>query len=385
MTGITDLGADAARDSGSNGSSDGYESDYERFPTSEIDGWGKQHPVTAVRGTAVALRKLWDDDDPDRSDTAVILDDPDIVTSEAALDDSVVVLSDDEGDDFKVVNLDDDATRMPSDEMIDFDGNTFYGTVSEDFGDLSDGTIALKRGGGAGRRIASTLDVAGARAAEEQIERDEDGNITDITLDDGGFPQHNGGYIEYHPDGQDGEAPRQSRDPELRPDVEGKEVVIMIQRLDEVDPNYDGNAYWATVFANVDDDRMDELAEQYAEESEQEPDDFVTELGGTEFIRLDTTDEFEPSDDLLDDTGWIDFDGNRLDRSDADEVTALNAARVEADTGSIYVPEDMDVADVTPDGVEVETDPTEDELSSSDTITAFGAGSPDTDVEEAEA
>jgi hypothetical protein len=337
MTGITDIGASAAQESQSDNGSDNYnndEYDYERF---DLNGcaFGKAHPTTAVRGTAVALRKLFDENDPDRADVATILDDPEIVTSEETLEGSVVVQSEEEGDQFKVVNTDDDQTKVLEGMGIDFAGNTFYGDVETDFGDMD--RLALKRGGGAGRRIARTLDVAGARAAEALIERDEDGTITDMELDDDGFPAHNGGYVEYDNTGD--ELPRQSRDPELRDDVEGREIVIMIQRLAEIDPDYDGPSYWATVFANLDDERAAEVTGAYAEESDgKEPEDFVTELTisdgssdsrSVEFVRLKPTDEFEPDEDLLRDTGYISW--RRPD------IETLNEAR-EAEGFDPYEP-----------------------------------------------
>lgn len=404
MTGITDIGADAAQSSQGNGTNGDYESDYERFDLTGAN-FGMQHPTTAVRGEAVALRKLYDEDDPDRADVATMLENASIVTDDAGLDGSVVVTSTDESDQFKVVDLTDEATAILGsggkeedivavdhdeqtitvetddgqesygfDELmgIDFSGNTYYGDVQSTF-DLN-GPIALKRGGGAGRSISSTLDVDGATAAQSTIERDEDGEIVDMELADDGFPAHNGGYIEYHPDGRDGERPRQSRDPQLRDDVEGREVVVMIQRLAEVDPDYTGNAYWATVFANVDDDRQTELTEQYAEEDgDATADSFVTELGGTAFIRLQPTDTYEPDQALLDETGWISWNG--FDRSDPAEVQFLNQERLDADFGNVYVPEGMSVADAVGDAVdpdEVVLDPDDD--TPEDAITAFGAG-----------
>ena len=74
MAGITDIGAEAAEESqnSSGNDADGEQYDYERF---DLDGcsFGKQHPTTAVGGTAVALRKLYDEQDPDRADIAVML------------------------------------------------------------------------------------------------------------------------------------------------------------------------------------------------------------------------------------------------------------------------------------------------------------------------
>lgn len=338
MTGITDIGAEAAQESQEDNDNGEYESDYERF---DLDGvnFGKQHPATAVRGEAVALRKLYDEDDPDRADVAVIMSDPSVVTSEEALAETRVVNSDEEGDQFKIVNLSDEQTAAlgpggkiedPSDIEeagdlmgVDFAGNTFYGDVDTEFD--TDGQIALKRGGGAGRSITSVLDVKGGQSA--RTVEDDDG---DPVLHDGGFPQHNGGLVEYHPDGRDGERPRYARDPQIRDDVDGQDIVVMIQRLSNVDPDYEGMAYWATVFANLPDERMQELAEQYASESEdKEAGDFIAELDGDEFVRLKPTNEFEPMGDMLRDTGYIAWNRPDLD--------TLNEAR-EAEGFDPYEP-----------------------------------------------
>jgi hypothetical protein len=353
MTDITDIGADAAQESEQTSNNDGYESTYERY---DLDGvqFGKQHPASAIRGTAVGLRQMYDENDPDRADVSVMLTEPSIVTSANGLDQTRVVTSEEESDDFKVVNLADEQTAAlgpggkiddpadiddESDLMgIDFAGNTFYGDVGTTFDTDEGQEIALKRGGGAGRSITSVLDVNGGQAATTV--EDDNG---DPVLHDGGFPQHNGGLIEYHPDGRDGERPRYARDPQLRDDVEGQDVVIMIQRLSEVDPDYDGTAYWATVFADLSDaepqdstfdSRSAELAEQYASESEDKAaEDFLADLDGDTFVRLKPTTAFEPDDDLLRESGYISWQRPGLDE--------LNEAR-EAEGFDPYQPDQSD-------------------------------------------
>jgi hypothetical protein len=371
MVGITDVGAEAAQESDAN-QNQTADSGYEGFDLSGV-AFGKQHPTTAVRGTAVALRGLPPYEDSGVGNIAVIMDDPSIVTSEEPLADSVVMLSDSEGDQFKVIDTSDRATNVLEGTGVDFDGNVYYGEQSDNFGDIE--TVALKFGGAPRRRVGKTLDVSGATSAEALIERDDDGTITDIELDADGFPAHNGGYMEYDNDG-DG-TPERSRAPELRDDVEGTDVVVMIQRLDEIDPDYDGNAYWTTVFASLDDERQTELAEQYAAESDdKDPDDFITDLDGDEFIRLNPTDEFEPSESNVESTGWIQY--NTFDRTDESEVLALNEARIADGQGSLYLPDGMNIDAVTPDGVDasnVTQTPDEDDWDSeTDAVPVFGGG-----------
>lgn len=319
MPGITNIGAEAARNSQQSNDGDGdYESDWDPYEVTGLE-FAKQHPTTAVRGTAVALRYFpdWDNDEPDRGDFGVVITDPDVVLDDEDLEDTAIFESSrDVGDDFKVVNLSDEATEHLEGSGVDFDGNLFYGEPVETFGTDE---LVLKATGSSGRSIASTLDVKGATGARSIGSRDGEA----VEVHEGhGFPKHNGGLVEYHPDGRDGERPRISRHTQLRPDVEGRDVVVMLQRLAEIDEDYDGPAYWATVFADLEDERQTELAERYAEGDEADPDDFVAEVDGTEMIQLRPTSEFEPDQDLLDETGYIQW--NRVD------LDELNEARVEA-------------------------------------------------------
>jgi hypothetical protein len=342
MPSITDLGRDAAQESQENSSSGGSDdTEYERYDVSG-DAFAKQHPTTAVRGEAAVLRYFpdWSSDQPDRGYFGLVLDDPSLVTDEG-LDGSTVFMStEDSGDDYKIVNEDDDATNI-LDTGVDFSGNLFYGEQTDGF---EDDRVILKVTGSAGKSVASTLDVQGAQGA--RVERDADG---EVVLHDGGFPQHNGGLTEYHPEGRDGERPRTAvHDTELRPDVEGRDVVVMLQRLAEIDPDYDGDAYWATVLADVDDDRQDELTEQYASDSEKSAEDFTTEIDGETFVQLEPTAEFDRSEEIMRAAGTR----VQWNRPDLEE---MNRRRVE-EGFDVYLPSDddgepeMTVEEALPDG-----------------------------------
>lgn len=372
---ITEIGANSAQESSENRDANSTEEPtYDRYDLNGV-GFGKQHPPTAVRGEIVALRKLWDENDPDRSDIALILEEPSIVNDEPALENTVVALSDEQGgDDFKIANLDDENVSAVTPEgkvsdpenvedlsdIMAIEGNnySYYGDVGTDFGDLS--TIALKRGGGAGRRITSVLDVRGAVGAESMIER-ENGEIVDMELGEDGFPAHNGGLIEYD-DSEDNEMPRYARDPQLRDDVEGKEIIVMLQRLKNIDSSYSGGAFWATIFVETDEDDVGE-------------DDNTTIVDDKTFVELDTTDEFEPDEELVEATGWIEFGG--INRNDSDEIKYLNQRRVEEGFNGVYVPDGMTTDEAVPDDIDVVTDYTEDDRGDDETITPFGAGAPD--------
>jgi hypothetical protein len=325
MTGITQIGAEAASESnqGSNGDYDDDEWYDSRYDIGGLP-WANTHPTTAVRGTAKALRFFGtEEENYQRGYFGVVLQDPSVYTGEESLENTVIYQStEDGGDDFKVVNADDEQTETEKIETgVDFAGNLFYGEEVDEFGVEE---LVFKASGSAGRSIATTLDVKGAGGAHAMGAYDDE----DVELHDGGFPKHSGNLIEYHPDGRDGEQPRVARDTELRPDVEDREVIIMIQRLAEIDEDYDGPAYWATVFA------------------ESEDTEGAIDVDGTSFVQLEPTDEFEPSEDNLRTTGFISW--NRPD------VEAMNQARLDADQ-DVYVPEDATVEEVVGDDVDVES------------------------------
>lgn len=315
--GITDVGADAAQESRAQREEQSdYESDYERFDTSGM-AFVKQHPTTAVRGTANVLRYYpdWDNDQPDRGYFGVVLEDASILGADDDEDlagGAIFTNTEESGDDYKVVDLNDEETKELEGSGVDFAGNLFYGEQADGF---EEDQIVLKATGSSGRSIASTLDVKGSGSAHSVgFNNDEE-----IELHDGGFPEHSGHLIEYDPRGRDnGEMPRIARDTQLRPDVEGKEIIIMVQRQRDIDDEYEGPGYWATVMVETDDDG-----------------DF-TAADGTEFVSLGPTDEFEPDDDLVRDTGYI------LWRRVDDDV--LNEAREEAGFDP-YTPQGEDEAE----------------------------------------
>jgi len=303
---ITEIGKEAARASTSDDGSQVDDDEHERIDVSGLD-FIKLHPgPTAITGTARALRYLppapedSEYDDNDRGSAGLILDDPSIPE-----DDGLEVVSiwqasaSQGGDDFKVVNTDD-----PSVDVYDAGvsvGQMFESSEVDDFG-VDDGIVSLSTS--AGRSVARTLDVSGLANAD--VVRTDDGSPE---IQENGYPATNDALIEKFPgnDGDTYEPPRYARDPQLRPDVEGEDVVIIIQHMSNVVEDYDGNSHWATVLADLDDGRQTELAETYAEDSfydGDDPEDFIDDVNGTEMIRLAPTMEFEPDPALLRATQW---------------------------------------------------------------------------------
>lgn len=270
---ITKIGKDAASQSEPGQSND----DYERFDVSGLS-FVKSHPTTAVGGTPVALRYIPgdpDEDNLDRGFAGLILDDPFVLDDDDLEGTTIFANTKQKGDDYKAVNLDDTATERIEGAGVDFAGNLFYGEEVDAF---EEDRIVLKLTGNAGRSATCTLDVHGRGGAG--VVRDSNGNIE---LNSNGYPFYNGSLIEYSPDNDDDNytPPRFARDTQLRPDVEGKQVAFMLQRLSEIDDDYDGDSYWSTVTVRDDE--------------------------GADWEELSPTDEYDPDQDLVRATRWLEW------------------------------------------------------------------------------
>lgn len=327
MPGITDLGAQSAQESREERESDN-QSDFDpqdwydqQYDISGLS-WVKIHPTTAIRGVAKSLQTFnVEEENYQRGYYGLVLEDPSVVVDDDELEGTVIFEGTKEkGDDFKIVNADDEQTTI-IESGVDFSGNLFYG---EEVDALEDDEMVLKLSGGAGRSTALALDVKGSGGAHSVGAYEDE----DVELHDGGFPVHSGHAVEYHPDGRDGEMPRNARDFELRPDVEGKEVIVMIQRLADIDEEYDGGAYWSTVLVETED-----------------ADDAVFEIDGTAFESIEPTDEFEPSEDNIRAQGFISW--NRVD------IVDLNQARIDEGFDP-YLPNEMDREEVLPDDLDAD-------------------------------
>lgn len=243
MTGISDLGREQAEQS----QEDSQQSEWDSYdPTG--DAWARMHPTTAVTGEPVAL---WYSNPEEYTPTgAIVLRNPEVITDDEATEGTTVIRSDsDRGDDFKFVNADDEATRIMEDGDEDialFDGNEFAGELVDSV-DLDDGQhLMLKFGGSSMRQVLRRLDANGAQAAD--VRRDDDG---DVVLNNNGYPVQNRGLIEYDPqnDRDDSHFEYQvARDPVLRDDVQDGRVGVMLQRRKDLVEDYDGRAYFTTVF-----------------------------------------------------------------------------------------------------------------------------------------
>lgn len=315
---ITEIGKEAARSSSSDNDDDQSSADeYERVDVSDQD-FIKLHPgPTAIEGVARGLRYFppaaeSEYDDNDRGSAGLIIEDPAVPDDDGLESVSVYEATQERGDDFKVVNTDDD-------QIDEYDvgisvSEMFESEEVDDFG-VDEGIVTLSTS--AGRSVARTLDVRGLANAD--LIRTDDGAPE---IQDHGYPETNDALIEKNPDNDDNTylPPRYARDPQLRPDVEGQRVVILIQRMANVVDDYDGNSHWATVLADLDDDRQQELAETYADDDfydGDDPEDFLEDINGEELIQLAPTMEFEPDQALVDATQWMEWhwlDDDELDQ-----------------------------------------------------------------------
>lgn len=327
---IVDIGEEAARsasrDTADGSTGDGSGVDYERMDVTDMS-FAKVHPgPTAVAGTVTGLRLLppgeqFDDDA--RADVGIVIEDPYIPADDGLEDVAIFESTTDTGDDFKVINTEDS-------EVSVYDAGVSVGSMFE--ADQVDtfgvDTIIAKFSTGAARSIARTLDVRGLPNAD--VERDDSG--TPI-LQDNGYPSSNGGLVEKFPGNDDDTyvQPRYARDPQLRPDVAGEEVTLLVQHAANVLPDYDGNAHWATVLADLDDDRISELSETYANDPYQDGDEaeaFINDVDGVEMLELAPTMEFEPDQALQIDTEYLEWawpDDDTLERLRDEQGVTVSA------------------------------------------------------------
>ncbi len=309
---IADIGREAAQasteESDEQTATDG---EYENIDVSDAE-YIRMHPgPTAVEATITGLRyfpaftESGDLDTDARGEVYPIITDVEVPDDDSLDAVGIFESTTTTGDDYKVVNTDNDGVDV-YDVGVSV-GQMFESTQVDTFG-IEDGDIGvLKLSTGAGRSVARTLDVKGLPNAD--VSRTEDGTPD---IKDHGWPVSNNGLVETHPDNGDDfyEPPRFARDPQLRPDVAGQRVIILVQEMANVVPDYTGNAHWATVLGALDEERQMELAETYAEDSfynGDTPESFLEEFGGEQYIDLAPTAEFEPDDDLVRATTWLEW------------------------------------------------------------------------------
>lgn len=154
-------------------------------------------------------------------------------------EDTVILQTEDDTTDYRVFDLSDEQTEEIEDTGIQFGDRLYTGEVVDDIDERA--VVVVDRT--AATSVARKLDVNGATSAGMD---DETG-------------QPNGGLIEYAPDDVDAAVNRRyARNPELRDDLVGEEVGVLVSRREELDEDYaervaddDDPArpmYWYSVF-----------------------------------------------------------------------------------------------------------------------------------------
>lgn len=202
----------------------------------ELDGdepYVKMHPTTMPTGTFPAdegnpiirfPNSEYEDGRRDQGYLGLVFDDPGVyVDEEDGTDGTVILHNPDESTEYRIFNKDDDNTRVIDGEGVAFDsgqGQRIYSGEVVDEIDADRAVIVVS--GTAAVSIAKKLDVNGATNA-----------------DMGPDGQVNGGLIEYLPPDQDDDVrSRYARNPELRKELYGAEVGVMVTRRSEIDEDY---------------------------------------------------------------------------------------------------------------------------------------------------
>jgi len=161
----------------------------------------------------------------DQGYLGLVLDEPGTIADAEEGTEGTVILDVVDSNEIRVFNEDDSGTTvgrgngMEAEDLVKYGDRTYEGDVVDDFGE--DRIIAIVSGT-ASTSVAKKLDVNGAENAGMD---EETGQV-------------NGGLIEY-PNGEDAEVSRRyARNPELRAELYGAEVGVMVARREELDEEY---------------------------------------------------------------------------------------------------------------------------------------------------
>jgi len=241
----------------------------------------KSHSTTAVGGEAVALRYFPGDPDEgnlDRGFAGLVVDNPFAYTEDDEALAGTILFEKDEGETATTSSPSTWTSAQPNRSNVRW--VTFTGTGSTALKSSRSATVQSisKPAGRAGWSATCCLDVHGKGGAE--VATNDDGSMK---LNDNGYPVVVPALLEYFDNDADSYTPpRFYRDTQLRPDMEGETVLFMVQRMRDVKEDYDGDSYWSTVLHQTTDDD-----------------------GETVMTSVSPTTEFEPDEDLLRATSWL--------------------------------------------------------------------------------
>lgn len=192
-----------------------------------------QYPTTAIGGTAKQLRRCSDG----RTDGEILgleLADPYVCTADPELE-GTAIFSHTEENEFSLVNIEDDETDSLDGAVLRPDNTGFRANQVKTFGEAEEfdsdtDRVVVRLSGKEGRYVGLCLDHYGLQGTN--ISRDST-EIPDLASNEGLFDGVSLGY--------EGTSAR------LREDLEGEEVVLMLQRTEDVLDGYSGDSYWPTV------------------------------------------------------------------------------------------------------------------------------------------
>lgn len=154
----------------------------------------------------------------DQGYLGLVLDEPAVSSDADEGTENTVILDVADSNEVRVFNADDTQTDVLDGIGVEYSDRLYKGDVVDEF---PDDRIILVVSGSASKSVARTLDVNGAPLAG----MDEDG-------------QKNDGLIEY-PNGAEADVySRYARNPELRDELYGSEVGLMVVRREEFDEEY---------------------------------------------------------------------------------------------------------------------------------------------------
>lgn len=154
----------------------------------------------------------------DQGYLGLVLDEPAVSADADEGTENTVILDVADSNEVRVFNADDTQTDVLDGIGVEYSDRLYKGDVVDEF---PDDRIILVVSGSASKSVARTLDVNGAPLAG----MDEDG-------------QKNDGLIEY-PNGAEADVySRYARNPELRDELYGSEVGLMVVRREEFDEEY---------------------------------------------------------------------------------------------------------------------------------------------------
>jgi hypothetical protein len=154
----------------------------------------------------------------DQGYLGLVLDEPAVSADADEGTENTVILDVADSNEIRVFNADDSQTDVLDGIGVEYSDRLYKGDVVDEF---PDDRIILVVSGSASKSVARTLDVNGAPLAG----MDEDG-------------QKNDGLIEY-PNGAEADVySRYARNPELRDELYGAEVGLMVVRREEFDEEY---------------------------------------------------------------------------------------------------------------------------------------------------